>query len=65
MSTSGALTSNDDTVISCWAKLQGHLMFVFVDSQVILICKSLCKVIKKKTIKQNLYGSGLKHLFTV
>lgn len=42
ISTAGALTSNDDTVIPCWTKLQGHLMFMFVDSQVILICKSLC-----------------------
>lgn len=41
-STAGALTSNDDAVIPRWAKLQCHLMFVFMDSQVILIGKSLC-----------------------
>ncbi len=51
ISTSRALTSNDDTVVPCWAKLQGHLMFVFVDSQVVLICKSLHKV--KKDNKQD------------
>lgn len=41
-----ALTCNDNTVIPSRAKLQGHLMFVFVYSQVVFICESLCKVSK-------------------
>lgn len=55
-STLKGLTSNDDTVIPCWAKLQGHLMFVFVDSQVVLISKSLCKV-KKENRQDSETGS--------
>lgn len=54
--TSRALTSNNDTVIPRWAKLQGHLMFVFVDSQVVFICKSLCEV-KTEVRRDNGTGS--------
>lgn len=44
---SRAVTSNDDAVVPRRAELQGHLMLVFVDSQVILIGKSLWKAKKK------------------
>lgn len=46
-----ALTSNDDTVIPRWAELQCHLMLMFVDSQVVFICKSLWWG-EKRTMRQ-------------
>lgn len=36
-----ANTCNDDWVSSGWAKFQCHLMLVFMNCQVVLVCKSL------------------------
>ena len=49
------LTSNYDTVIPCWTKLQGHLMFMFVDSQVIFICEALIEIHSTCDIRELTY----------
>lgn len=42
------ITSDYDTVISCRAKLQCHLMLVLMDGQVVFVCKSLWDLKKIK-----------------
>lgn len=41
MASGAANTCNDDWVSSGWAKFQCHLMLVFMNCQVVLVCKSL------------------------